>query len=159
MDTRIVVVFCLCDDMLKALHHKEDVQCQMSDAEVITTAIVAMLYFKGNFCMASRFLFDGNYIPKMLVKLGNNSTRIQHTWLTVTQLRCVTIIASVDPKFIKAKTGVATLQAKNDISMAFASIFWSRNMVNQLSFSWYLERSVIPEPWDFTSLTYQRIPG
>jgi hypothetical protein len=40
----------------------------MSDAEVMTTAIVAMLYFKGNFCMASRFLYDFNYIPKMLGK-------------------------------------------------------------------------------------------
>ncbi len=32
MDTQIVVVFCLCDDMLKALHHYEDKQCQMTDA-------------------------------------------------------------------------------------------------------------------------------
>ena len=68
MDTQIVVVFCLSDDMLKALHHHEDKQCQMSDAEVMTTAIVAMLYFKGNFCMASRFLYDGRYIPGMLGK-------------------------------------------------------------------------------------------
>ena len=37
MDTEIVAVFCLCDDMLKALHHHEDLQCQMSDAEVMTT--------------------------------------------------------------------------------------------------------------------------
>lgn len=28
MDTQIVVVFCLCDDMLKALHHHEDIQRQ-----------------------------------------------------------------------------------------------------------------------------------
>ncbi len=38
----------------------------MSDAEVMTTAIVAMLYFKGNFCVAGRFLYEGNYIPGML---------------------------------------------------------------------------------------------
>ena len=68
MDTQIIVVFCLCADMLTALHHHEDPQRQMSDAEVMTTAIVAMLYFKGNFCMASRFLYDGNYIPNMLGK-------------------------------------------------------------------------------------------
>ena len=54
MDTQIVVVFCLIDDMLKAIHHFEDHQCRMSDAEVMTTAIVAMLHFKGNFCSASR---------------------------------------------------------------------------------------------------------
>ena len=68
MDTQIIVVYCLSDDMLTSLHHYEDKQRQMSDAEVMTTAIVAMLYFKGNFCMASRFLYDGNYIPNMLGK-------------------------------------------------------------------------------------------
>ena len=57
MDTQIIVVFCLCADMLTALHHYEDRQRQMSNAEVMTTAIVAMLYFKGNFCVANRFLY------------------------------------------------------------------------------------------------------
>ena len=57
MDTQIIAIFCLCDDMLKGLHHFEDQQRQMSDAEVMTTAITAMLYFKGNFSTASRFLF------------------------------------------------------------------------------------------------------
>lgn len=52
--------------MLVSLHHHEDQQRQMSDAEVMTTAIVAMLYFKGNFCLASRFLFEGHYFPGML---------------------------------------------------------------------------------------------
>lgn len=68
MDTQIIVVFCLCDDMLKSLHHYEDAQCQMSDAEVMTTAIIAMLYFKGNFSLASGYLYEQNYIPKMLGK-------------------------------------------------------------------------------------------
>jgi len=49
MDTQIVAVFCLCDDMLKALHHKEDSQCQITDSEVMTTAIMAALFFRGNF--------------------------------------------------------------------------------------------------------------
>ena len=44
MDSQIVAVFCLCDDMLKALHHQEDPQCQMRDAEVMTTAIIAAVY-------------------------------------------------------------------------------------------------------------------
>jgi hypothetical protein len=52
--------------MLKSLQHYEDRQCQMSDAEVTTTAIIAMLYFKGNFSLASRYLFEQNYFPKML---------------------------------------------------------------------------------------------
>jgi len=63
MDTQIIVVFCLCADMLKSLHYYEDRQCRMSDAEVMTTAIVAMLYFKGNFCLASQYSFEHHNIP------------------------------------------------------------------------------------------------
>jgi hypothetical protein len=85
MDTQIVVVFCLCDDMLKSLHHYEDAQCQMSDAEVMTTAIVAMLYFKGNFCLASRYLYEYGYIPNMLSRSRFNRRlhRIADLFLTL----------------------------------------------------------------------------
>ena len=48
MDDQILAIYCLCDDMLKALDHQEDPQCQMSDAEVLTTALVAALHFAGN---------------------------------------------------------------------------------------------------------------
>jgi len=68
MDTRIVAVYCLCDDMLKALQHTEDAQCQMSDAEVMTTAIVAALDFGGNLEKARRMLQREGYIPNMLGK-------------------------------------------------------------------------------------------
>ena len=61
MDTQIVAVFCLVDDILKAMRHREDEQCQMSDAEVMTTAIIAALYFGGNYslgdCIASNLSF------------------------------------------------------------------------------------------------------
>jgi hypothetical protein len=48
MDSQIVDVYGLCDDLWKALSHPEDRQCQMSDAEVMTIAIVACLFFRGN---------------------------------------------------------------------------------------------------------------
>lgn len=85
MDTQIIVVFCLCVDMLKSLHHYEDAQCQMSDAEVMTTAIIAMLYFKGNFSLASCYLYEQNYIPKMLGKSRFNRRlhRIADLFLTL----------------------------------------------------------------------------
>ncbi len=66
MDTQIVVVFCLCDDMLKALHQQEDPQRQMTDAEMMMTAIVAMLYFGCNFRFASQYICEHGYIPNML---------------------------------------------------------------------------------------------
>jgi hypothetical protein len=52
MDDRILTVYCLCDDLLIAFGHREDPQAQMSDAEVMTTAIVADLDFGGNFLKA-----------------------------------------------------------------------------------------------------------
>ncbi len=68
MDDHIITVYCLCDDLLKAFHHREDVQCQMSDAEVLTTALMAALYFRGNFESARSFLQEQAYIPRMLSK-------------------------------------------------------------------------------------------
>ncbi len=88
MDSHIVAVFCLCDDMLKALHHPEDVQCQMTDSEVMTTAILAALYFRGNFELSRRFLRDEGYIPHMLSKSRFNRRlhRIQDLFLTLFHL-------------------------------------------------------------------------
>src|SRR5262249_56673544 len=48
MDDKIIAIFCLCDDLLKAMHHQEDRQCQMHDAEIMTTAFIAALFFRGN---------------------------------------------------------------------------------------------------------------
>ena len=49
MDDQIGVLFYLCDDFLKSIDHHEDRQCRMSDAEVLTTALVSALYFGGNY--------------------------------------------------------------------------------------------------------------
>lgn len=81
MDTQIVAVFCLCDDMLKALHHGEDPQSQISDAEVMTTAIVAALYFGGNMERARAYMQEYGYIPKMIGK-----SRFNRRWHRIAEL-------------------------------------------------------------------------
>jgi hypothetical protein len=68
MDAQIVAVYCLCDDLLKALYHHEDPQCRMSDAEVMATAIIAALFFSGNHEKARSFLREMGYMPHMLSK-------------------------------------------------------------------------------------------
>jgi hypothetical protein len=85
MDSQIVAVYCLCDDLLKALYHHEDRQCQMSDAEVMTVAIVAMLYFRGNFETARGFLYNQGYMPKILSRSRYNRRlhRIAELFLTL----------------------------------------------------------------------------
>jgi len=66
MDTQIIAVFCICDDILKGLHHYEDPQCAMSDAEVMTAAMTAAMFFDGNYAAACEMLHEYGYMPKML---------------------------------------------------------------------------------------------
>jgi hypothetical protein len=66
MDDKIVAIYCLGADILDALGHVEDPQPRMSDAEVITTGLVAMLFLRGN-CEAARMLLStSRYMPYML---------------------------------------------------------------------------------------------
>lgn len=68
MNEKIIATFCLCDDLLKALHHRQDPQCHMNDAEIMTTALVAALFFRGNQECARAMLKEQGYIPRMLSK-------------------------------------------------------------------------------------------
>ena len=68
MDDKIIATFCLCDDLLKAMHHQEDHQCQINDAEIMTTALVASLFFRGNQESARAMLKQHGYIPHMVSK-------------------------------------------------------------------------------------------
>jgi len=88
MDTKIVMVFCLCDELLKAFGHQEDQQSQMSDAEVMTTALVAALFFGGNFTLAREMLSEQGYIPGMLGKsrFSRRVHAIKPFFLTLFQL-------------------------------------------------------------------------
>ena len=44
-----LAIYCFLDDLLKAVDHQEDVRCLVNDAQVITTALVAMLDYGGNY--------------------------------------------------------------------------------------------------------------
>jgi Transposase DDE domain len=68
MDDKIIAIFCLCDDLLKAMHHQEDRQCQIHDAEIMTTAFIASLFFRGNHESARAMLKQHGYIPHMVSK-------------------------------------------------------------------------------------------
>ena len=76
MDDKIIAIFCLCDDLLKAMHHPEDRQCQMNDAEIMTTAFSAALFFRGNHESARALLKQYGYIPHMVSK-SRFSRRLQ----------------------------------------------------------------------------------
>ena len=88
MDEQIVTIYCLCDDLLRAMHRVDDPQCQMSDAEVVTTALVATLYFGGNFERARALLAAPRYIPTMLSRsrLNRRLHRIKPFFITMLQI-------------------------------------------------------------------------
>src|SRR5215475_3062165 len=50
------------------MHHQEDRQCQMNDAEIMTTACIAALFFRGNHESARAMLQQHGYIPHMVSK-------------------------------------------------------------------------------------------
>ncbi len=66
MDTQIITIFALCDELLTASQHPQDPQCQVSDAEIMTTAIAATSYFQGNFEKAGALLKMSGAIPTQL---------------------------------------------------------------------------------------------
>lgn len=76
MELMIIATYCYVDSILKYLNIKEDKRRIMSDAEVVTTLIVAAQIFSGNIEKAQNFLKDHRYIPNMLEKTRFN--RRQH---------------------------------------------------------------------------------
>ena len=51
-------IYAIVEDLLKATGHQEDCRIQMSDAEVITTELVAARFFNGNQSNACQYLLN-----------------------------------------------------------------------------------------------------
>lgn len=88
MDDKIIAIFAICSDFLMTIQHREDPQTQMNDAEVMTTAIVAVLFFGGNYESARDLLKSPTYIPDMLSKSRFNRRlhRVKPLFLTLFSL-------------------------------------------------------------------------
>jgi hypothetical protein len=68
MLNEIIAIYAITDDLLKAIGHKEDYRRLMNDAEIITTALTAAMFFDGNQAKACAYMKDHNLIPNMLEK-------------------------------------------------------------------------------------------
>lgn len=68
MEIEIILIYVICDEFLHYMNHQDHPESEMSDAEVLTTALVAMLYCGGNYAQARRWLGVPRYIPRMLSK-------------------------------------------------------------------------------------------
>ena len=67
-EDKIISIFCLVDDLLKSIEHKEHAFRKVGDSEVITTAIVSALYFGGHLDNARGFMKMTKLSPQMLDK-------------------------------------------------------------------------------------------
>lgn len=61
-----IAIYCFLDDLLKAMNHQSDRRQQVNDAQVATTAVIAMLYFGGNYQKALTCLADAAIFSRSL---------------------------------------------------------------------------------------------
>ena len=66
MSEEIIFIYCICDDLLNSLGINDDPQCRMSSAEIMTVAIIAALFFGGNFSRSRLMLKSHKYMQNML---------------------------------------------------------------------------------------------
>jgi len=65
---KITSIYCIVDDFLKTTGYEEPPGRQMSDSEVITTALGSVLYFGGHQDNARGFMSLWGFVPDMLSK-------------------------------------------------------------------------------------------
>lgn len=68
MELDVITIYVICPEFLQAMGHRDDPQVEMSDAEVMTTAIMAVRNYGGNYAKARKQLGCRQYIPQMLGK-------------------------------------------------------------------------------------------
>lgn len=68
MDTMIIGIYCLCDDLLRRRGHRDDKQSRVSEAEIMTIGLVASYFFGGNYTLARWMWYEHNYIGYNLSK-------------------------------------------------------------------------------------------
>jgi len=69
LDDTITTIYYLCEELLKAIGHRDDPQeVRLSIAEVMTIPLVACAFFSGNLEASRSFLDEYGYIPKAISK-------------------------------------------------------------------------------------------
>jgi hypothetical protein len=69
MTEQTIAIYCFIDDFFKTIGRKEAVQCKLSDAELLTTALLAARYFHGNLHNACDYMQEHHGV-KMIDKSG-----------------------------------------------------------------------------------------
>ena len=72
-----LAIYCFIDDFLKSVGHKQDVRARVSDSEVMTIALIAMLYFGGNF-EKSRLVLTELGLTRRMLSRSRLNRRLHH---------------------------------------------------------------------------------
>jgi hypothetical protein len=67
---KVIAIYCLIDDVLKAIGHQTASGCRASDAAILTTAYVAALLLKGNQSAAIHYMRSHTMAPDLPLKSG-----------------------------------------------------------------------------------------
>ena len=73
MDDTIITIYCLCEEFLEAIGHRDDPQVRLSTAEVMTVPLVSAAFFSGNIDKTRLFLHEYGYMKEM-----NSNSRLNH---------------------------------------------------------------------------------
>jgi len=49
MIDQMIITYCICDEVVKTFNIKDDIQCKMSTAEIMTFAITSAILYGGNY--------------------------------------------------------------------------------------------------------------
>ena len=56
LQDKVLAIYCLMDDLLKEMDHKEHNNRRFPDSQVLSTALVSALYFRGNQSLALAYM-------------------------------------------------------------------------------------------------------
>ena len=82
-EDKIIALYWIVDDLLKGIDHQEPLNRKVFDREVITTALVAALYFGGHLENATGFMKRTGLVPRML-----DNSRFSRRLHGLTELLC-----------------------------------------------------------------------
>jgi hypothetical protein len=69
MTEQTITIYCFIDDFFLAIGRKDDIHCKISDAELLTTALLAARYFHGNLHSACSYM-QSHHGVRMIDKSG-----------------------------------------------------------------------------------------
>src|ERR1051326_4909268 len=76
MQDTITTIYCLCDDLLRAMNYTDDPQVVLTSAEVMTVPLVAAAFHGGIIDLSRRFLQQHGYFNRNGQRRGLSKSRL-----------------------------------------------------------------------------------